>query len=1506
MHSALFFALASSSLVYAVSFSSGCTSTLTSVVADPNSACLDPGDLVPLFLGSNSSIVQPLDTWIKTLCTLPACSNDTLASIVKTVASGCSAELTALGFQSSDTDEVVTAVQQYYPAVRQIACLKDGNTVCLTETLTAIQDVNGPLTFQEVVPIIEGDVSANLPTNITCSNCQKAAYNIIKAQLPIADDQVTDAAVQKECGASFTDGQTPAGIVESANASADAPKKNANDAHALFTPFTGFIHLSRSNLASLVEVRIWPVPHSHHRPSLMTSTPGNARSSTYDIPKPATGLAEWTSRISAIQQQVDADDEAEQRRLEEEIAAARMQRARRSHGTGYASQFSDLNGSNSSSKALSSHGDTAAARTPDPPSSQRIRTNEDSTRMSSSTHFASGAGTRRSPLPTPSSEAVGKKEPISLAAFMGGRATGPRLNRHVPQQDASDPSQFDQYVRSNVPHPVFGSGGIAMPGLAAQRTPVVNNGHVSNPLQAQEKPSANGNGFRERKSSTPSVARRYMERLEKANKPSGGSESREQRLASPVMPTFERPPPERPVPTFHQASAQKFGVAQPSRPSAPSDPVKTGAANTPAAPQEPRRQTPNPPKTSPTPPSLARPIRPEPKPSSVGPVIPPSTSPSPAFLKPQPQKDLTPSISRLQGRGFVQSMVQVSSQLESTQAEPARVITPRRSSTVLDRWQPESSPSKSPTPVTAHPTPYRSKSSVDLGTPKANPPAALDHAPLVKSARALPKPPNPGPATLPVRPAASPGGGVPSKLLTEPVIIRPQPLMKRVKEPATVEPRPAAPVKLPGLGSASTVVVYRSEPEVQTQYPDVDELGVQRNHQVSWNAAPPSSKVSRSPGKPLTHPTKDRARKPRKTRSATQATQGESDTLVPPTHTTPPFGKSESAIPLDGGLDVSAVVEERNGTFSSLHSSLGSSTLEPSSLSRSPQSTSPVPTTVSPTPREPPIQSRQEPMKASPQSPLRQTRIPSTGNRATVMDVAQALELGVPEVKSEPPAESTTPVEQSVAISRPILSAVQAEKRKSSYEKYSSFMMPPLKEEVTPNPSPANTLRNHQLKLDFEMDFDIEPADVASDTRSKSPIPFDRPQRDMLHFPFIDSPLPQVNIPKLANYIPHVNTAPSDILTISVDVLNISGGSTTPVAGEKYIFYEAENLAIVHRAKSKSAGLVTTMVWCWQGKRGSFSSQEEEKLQELSRRYNTNATIVQQNIEPAELVQLLGGRIIIRQGSRAHWSAENTAMHVIRSSKGVVFIDEIDLSIHNLCSAFSYCISMLNTFYVWHGCGAVHAERRAAAQYAHFLKGRDDSGVVVELSEGENDDDDMFWMILGDDDIGRAEHWRWRRSASVGDPRIWRVDAARGPDSVFPVVSVWTESSPYSGVHIFDCIWEYFVLIHEEARESRDDIRLALSVATELSKTVAPARPFVPPVHVIVLPSQLPLDLRLCFRDLDETLLNGTSVPDHMNLLSSTEAWRHLQTSSWTRNEVNDHEMLPLGVSPAQVLQVSG
>ncbi len=58
---------------------------------------------------------------------------------------------------------------------------------------------------------------------------------------------------------------------------------------------------------------------------------------------------------------------------------------------------------------------------------------------------------------------------VSLASFIGGRATGPKLSRHAPQQDAHDPTLFEQRSMADIktaPHPIFGTRGVAMPGMA--------------------------------------------------------------------------------------------------------------------------------------------------------------------------------------------------------------------------------------------------------------------------------------------------------------------------------------------------------------------------------------------------------------------------------------------------------------------------------------------------------------------------------------------------------------------------------------------------------------------------------------------------------------------------------------------------------------------------------------------------------------------------------------------------------------------------------------------------------------------------------------------------------------------------------------------------------------------------------------------------------------------------------------------------------------------------------
>lgn len=101
--------------------------------------------------------------------------------------------------------------------------------------------------------------------------------------------------------------------------------------------------------------------------------------------------------------------------------------------------------------------------------------------------------------------------------------------------------------------------------------------------------------------------------------------------------------------------------------------------------------------------------------------------------------------------------------------------------------------------------------------------------------------------------------------------------------------------------------------------------------------------------------------------------------------------------------------------------------------------------------------------------------------------------------------------------------------------------------------------------------------------------------------------LPEVNISKLLNSPPKPSEQPADILTISVEVLVITGTTATPLSRNLDIFYDSEILAIVHRTKSKSTGLASTTVWCWLGRRSLLGDREERKIHDLSKRYGTSA-----------------------------------------------------------------------------------------------------------------------------------------------------------------------------------------------------------------------------------------------------------------------------------------------------------
>ncbi|KAK2463177.1 hypothetical protein APHAL10511_004832 [Amanita phalloides] len=205
--------------------STNCSSAFLVVSNDPSvSTCLSPITLAGLVTGGSGSAVNVIDQWVDKICPAAPCSNATLATVVNTIVAGCSSEIASLGITTS-ASQLVPIVQQGYPAVRQIVCLKDGSNNCITETLGNIQSATGQnITISSFLSVFTQ--AGNLPSNVTCTNCQKASYNIIAKQEPTIASSLQQT-LQNKCGASFTDGTQPSGIAESASTASPATSNSA-------------------------------------------------------------------------------------------------------------------------------------------------------------------------------------------------------------------------------------------------------------------------------------------------------------------------------------------------------------------------------------------------------------------------------------------------------------------------------------------------------------------------------------------------------------------------------------------------------------------------------------------------------------------------------------------------------------------------------------------------------------------------------------------------------------------------------------------------------------------------------------------------------------------------------------------------------------------------------------------------------------------------------------------------------------------------------------------------------------------------------------------------------------------------------------------------------------------------------------------------------------------------------------------------------------------------------
>lgn len=211
--------------------------TLMNIATNPEIAgCLAPDLLIPILVGAGNSadsVVSPMDAWVTSLCASPACSTTVLTSLVNNVTAGCSEE-----YALPDVQITLNFVEKNYPTFRDVMCLKQGSTNCVTQTLTNLQNSIGTMDFSDAnIAAITTDIRKGFPSSVLCTDCMHGTYTLINQYAPGTISAANKTYATTTCGASFVDGGIPPGLIQSAyNASATAAAPTSTTPASTTTP----------------------------------------------------------------------------------------------------------------------------------------------------------------------------------------------------------------------------------------------------------------------------------------------------------------------------------------------------------------------------------------------------------------------------------------------------------------------------------------------------------------------------------------------------------------------------------------------------------------------------------------------------------------------------------------------------------------------------------------------------------------------------------------------------------------------------------------------------------------------------------------------------------------------------------------------------------------------------------------------------------------------------------------------------------------------------------------------------------------------------------------------------------------------------------------------------------------------------------------------------------------------------------------------------------------------
>ncbi|OQO05825.1 hypothetical protein B0A48_09920 [Cryoendolithus antarcticus] len=253
------------------------------------------------------------------------------------------------------------------------------------------------------------------------------------------------------------------------------------------------------------------------------------------------------------------------------------------------------------------------------------------------------------------------------------------------------------------------------------------------------------------------------------------------------------------------------------------------------------------------------------------------------------------------------------------------------------------------------------------------------------------------------------------------------------------------------------------------------------------------------------------------------------------------------------------------------------------------------------------------------------------------------------------------------------------------------------------------------------------------------------------------------------------------ILRKAVQLVLLDGQLTHLAQQDEYTLFSGSVYIITH-TYIPTSGPKATRVYIWHGLGASsslLSAAETTARVAVKREGAQVPTSIRQGLEPAELLEALGGILVTRRGTRD--TAGKQYMLCGRQHLGHVVFDEVDFDARSLCEGFVYLISYPVTLqrcklWLWKGQHATTEEVSAG----RLLGMEIGAGVeeVVEVVQGSEQSD--FVAMFGPDATSPKPSSFWQSKDGNSQPRLIRIQQLQPKSSFLGAVYSLTRRPSWS------------------------------------------------------------------------------------------------------------------------------